>query len=82
MSIDYLPLYISLISVSGTIILGIFQFRLTKANAKKSNADASEVITTAATALIEPYVKENTKLRAQFDIVQQDLEECLKRSPR
>ena len=81
MNIEYLPLYVSLISVAGTIILGILQFRLTKANAVKSGAEASEVITRAATALLEPYVKENKRLLGELEERTKALQACEERCP-
>lgn len=82
---ESIPLYISIISFIGSVVLALMQFSNTKANAKKLNADASKIVAEAATDLLEPYRTENSllrtenrKLKEENDKLNRKLRECLK----
>ena len=77
MNIAYIPLYVSLVALAGSAFASWLSYRWQKSGAIKARADAADVITKAATSLLEPYTKENERLQNELTECQETLKECL-----
>jgi membrane glycosyltransferase len=71
----YIPIYVALITLFAAGLTGLFQYVLTRANAKKANADAAKVIAEAATALLVPYREEIAVLRIRLKELEEENDE-------
>jgi membrane glycosyltransferase len=71
----YIPVYVALITLFAAGLTGLFQYALTRANAKKANADAAKVIADAATALLVPYREEIGVLRLRIKELEEENDE-------
>jgi hypothetical protein len=82
MDTSYIPLYVSLVALAGTLIGGFFQIRYVKANAQKAQAEAAEKLVDISLKLIQPYqleverlTRENAQLRLDIAQLEGQMEE-------
>jgi Tfp pilus assembly protein PilN len=86
MDMNYIPLYVSIVALVGTLIGGVFQVRYVRANAQKAQAEAAEKLVDTSLKLIAPYqleverlTTENAELKIDIAHLEMQLEACNKK---